>query len=209
MKSDKLLRRYTDVTSLLHILIRKEITLLDPNTWEDKNDSKFMSIYKNKKNLKSLLALCFTDAPETNHHWKVFAPGNSGVCIRFKKSELLDSIDAIKNIKHDKVIYKPIDELEHKAPEKNDLPFLKRYPFHDEKEYRIIYTDKSKTLKFKHIKIDLNSISRVVLSPLLHKNLAATLRKNIKSIEGCEHIRIYRTTLNESERWIACGENSV
>ena len=76
MKSNNLLRRYTDVTSLIHIRRRRKITLLDPTTWEDKNDSKFLSIYKDKNNLKTVLALCFTDAPETSHHWKVFSPGS-------------------------------------------------------------------------------------------------------------------------------------
>lgn len=207
--NDKILRRYTDVTSLLHILNHKEITLLDPNTWEDKNDSRFMEIYKDKEGIKSILALCFTDAPETYHHWKVFAPGNAGVCIRFKKSEFLNCIDSVANITHKKVVYKKIDNLKKISPTTQDLPFLKRFPFRDEEEYRIIYICKNKSQKFKNLKIDINSISRIILSPWLHKTLANTLKKTLKSIDGCQDISISTTTLNESKSWISCGEKAV
>jgi hypothetical protein len=59
----KFLRRYTN------LLKEQKITLLDPESWEDKNDSHFMSLYRKKKSLKSVLALCFTQASETFHHW--------------------------------------------------------------------------------------------------------------------------------------------
>jgi len=209
MESKNILRRYTDVTSLLHILRRRKITLLDPTTWEDKNDSKFLAIYKDKNNLKTLLALCFTDAPETSHHWKVFSPGSSGICIRFNKIELLNGIEDIKGINHGKVIYKSIDELEKNAPITKELPFLKRYPFRDEEEYRIIYSNKSRSIRTKSINIDLNSISNIVLSPSLHKKLADTLKETIRSIESCGHIKIHKTTLNDSKRWVACGKRSL
>lgn len=206
---DKIIRRYTDVASLLHILTHKEITLLDPNTWDDKNDSKFMEIYKSKEGIKSILVLCFTDAPETYHHWKVFAPGNAGVCIRFKKPEFLKCIDDVSNVTHGKVDYKKLDDLRKISPKTQDLPFIKRYPFRDEEEYRIIYVSKNNSQSFKNLKIDISSISRIVLSPWLHKSLADTLKKTLKSINGCEDIPIYTTTLNENKNWISYGKKSV
>jgi hypothetical protein len=63
--SDTHFRRYTDLPSLIQILTNRKITLLDPATWDDKNDSFFLSTYKEKKKLKSVLALCFTSASET------------------------------------------------------------------------------------------------------------------------------------------------
>ena len=208
-ESNNLLRRYTDVTSLLHMLTHKEITLLDPATWDDKNDSEYLESYKKKNKLKSLLALCFTEAPETHHHWKVYSPGNSGVCIRFDKTALLRCVDRNRNVIHESVTYKTIDELENISPKIEALPFLKRFPFRDEEEYRLIYTSKETQHKLKDIAIDLSSIERIVLSPSLHKSLAATLRATIKTIDGCKDIRIHRTTLNESKRWIACGKNAI
>src|SRR5438046_430793 len=36
------LRRYTDLPALLHILRKQQITLLDPQNWDDTNDSYFL-----------------------------------------------------------------------------------------------------------------------------------------------------------------------
>ena len=155
-----------------------------------------------------MFALCFTEAPETYHHWKVFSPGNSGICIRFKKQELLNYVGRSKYVIHQEVIYKKIEDLKEDKPKIDDLPFLKRYPFRDEKEYRIIYKSNAEKQYFKCIKIDLSCISRIVLSPWLPKSLADTLKATIKSIDGCQDIRIYRTTLNENAAWISYGQKA-
>jgi hypothetical protein len=82
-------RRYTDPTSLIHILSTGNLTLLDPEDWEDRNDAHFLDSCKEAKRLKSLLAVCYTQVSETFHHWYVFAKGPSGWCIEFKKKELI------------------------------------------------------------------------------------------------------------------------
>ena len=66
------LRRYTDLPALLHMLAAKQLTLLDPKTWDDQNDSFFMSQYKERKKLKTVLALCFSQTAKTYHHWRSF-----------------------------------------------------------------------------------------------------------------------------------------
>lgn len=86
------LRRYTDLPSLLHILGTKKLTLLDPKTWDDKNDQYFMSLYKDVSGLRSLLALCFSESPEKYHHWRVFSHGPSGVSKSFLTSLLMDEV---------------------------------------------------------------------------------------------------------------------
>jgi hypothetical protein len=83
------LRRYTNLASLIHILKRQTITLLNPATWDDRNDAYFMSEYRRIKQAKSVLALCFTTAPETYHHWRVFSHGGDGVCIEFDHQKLM------------------------------------------------------------------------------------------------------------------------
>ncbi len=133
--SVKIIRRYTDIPVLVYLLKNKKITLLDPITWDDKNDSYFLTIYKEKKNLSSVLALCFSGAQETYHHWKVFAGNNSGVCIRFNKALLLNSIKKVKYIKHGPVGYRPLKDLGKNKPMISELPFIKRYAFRDECEY--------------------------------------------------------------------------
>jgi len=207
--SESIFGRYTDVTSLLHILTKKEITLLDPNTWDDQNDSKYLNIYKEKRKLSSVLALCFTEAPETYHHWKVFAPGNAGICIRFERDRLIECIKKTVGIKHRKVDYLEVNKLQKNRPETNDLPFIKRYPFRDEKEYRFLYATKKSVVAFKNVKIELDSISRIIMSPWLNETLAKTLKQVLKSIDGCEDIKIYSTTLKENKNWISYGKESI
>src|SRR5438046_2646856 len=86
------LKRFTSLPILLDMLVKKHLTLLNPRTWEDRNDSFYLEQYRNKKNLKSILALCFASCPETFHHWKVFSSGSCGVCVEFDKNVLLASV---------------------------------------------------------------------------------------------------------------------
>ena len=79
--SENYLRRYTDLTALIYLLHKRKITLLDPASWDDKNDSHYLTQYKEKRKLKSVLALCLMQSDERYHHWSVFTPGPSGVCI--------------------------------------------------------------------------------------------------------------------------------
>ncbi len=57
-RSTESLRRYTDLPALLHLLKHRKITLLDPSTWDDTNDSYYLLKYKERKGLKTVLALC-------------------------------------------------------------------------------------------------------------------------------------------------------
>ena len=71
-ESTTVFRRYTDLASLLDMLRRGAITLLRPDTWDDRNDRLMMKTYADCLELKTLLALCLTSRGETYHHWKVF-----------------------------------------------------------------------------------------------------------------------------------------
>src|SRR5690606_32494246 len=111
MDNPRILRRYTDLTSVIDVLVRKSITLLDPDTWDDKNDTHYMSAYKSQKKLKSLKAICFTTAAETYHHWKIFSPGNSGICISFITEKIQKKLNLINNVKSGLVEYRTLKEL--------------------------------------------------------------------------------------------------
>jgi len=74
-----MLRRYTTLPSLLDLLVTKHLTLLTPDSWDDKNDAFYLQQYKDKKKLKAVYAMCFTEGNETYHHWRVFSGGNGGV----------------------------------------------------------------------------------------------------------------------------------
>jgi hypothetical protein len=53
-------RRYTNPAATIHLLRQKKITLLNPATWDDKNDAYFMAEYKRLKSAQngSGLVLC-------------------------------------------------------------------------------------------------------------------------------------------------------
>jgi len=196
----KIFNRYTDLTALIDILSKKRMVLLDPSSWDDKNDVYFMESYKEKMKLNTLLALCFTTKYETYHHWSVFAPNNSGVCIRYKRDALQSCFDAVEGVKFQPVKYKEISGLQQSDLELSDVPFLKRYPYKDEEEYRAIY-ESAETQCIKEIPFELSIIDRIVLSPWLPEPLVETIKKTIKNIDGCAGLNVYQTTLLSNANW--------
>ncbi|HIF9214184.1 TPA: DUF2971 domain-containing protein [Photobacterium damselae] len=196
----EIFNRYTDLTALIDILSKKRMVLLNPSSWDDQNDVYFMETYKDKKKLNTLLALCFTTKYETYHHWSVFAPSNSGVCIRYKREGLKKCFAAVDGVKFEPVKYEEIKNLQKSQLTLSDVPFLKRYPYKDEEEYRAIY-ESEQTEIIKEVPFDLSIIDRVVLSPWLPKPLVETIKKTIKGIDGCSELQVYQTTLLSNSDW--------
>ena len=207
--SNASLRRYTDIPALTYLLTKQKITLLDPKSWDDSNDSHYLSLYKQRNKLKSLLALCFTQADETYHHWRVFAGGTSGVCIRFDRTVLLDTFAKQNGIRFEKVLYPTLVDLHRKKPVTKDLPFIKRYAFEPEDEFRVIFESKTKEYSTLDIAIPLACITRITLSPWAHKSLSDPMKKLLKSIKGCEGLEIVRSTLVGNEEWKNIGASAA
>jgi hypothetical protein len=195
------LRRYTSLPSALHVLAHKKITLLSPSLWDDRNDAFYMRQYKERKKLKTILALCFAEADETYHHWRVFTYGADGVCIVFKRDGLLQAFEGKGGVHKKKVDYKKISELKNFHPPIMQLPFLKRHPYRDEKEYRIVFESKSEEVEVKSFKINLDCIERITLSPWLPAALGDAVKSIIRSADGCTSMRVYQSTLLENEKW--------
>ena len=203
--------RYTSLPVLLDVLSKQQLTLLSPATWDDRNDSYYLELYKKKKKLKTLLALCFTEKPETYHHWKVFSDGMSGVRIEFDKNALLDGLDSVRGIGYGPVSYPLIRELQSNPPELEELPYLKRRPYRDEGEFRIIYTNKSSVYPTKAVDFDLSAIRKINLSPWVSDAVSETVKSVIKGIDGCSGIRVSKTTVVENKVWknIATREHGI
>jgi hypothetical protein len=196
----KLLRRYTSLSALIQLLRGKELVLLSSSKWDDRNDAHFLSQYARRKNLGAVLAACFARVGETYHHWKVFSHGLDGVCIEFDEDRLRASLAAHTNLRFDDVQYRRLDELRRRPPPLDRLPFIKRHPFRDEREFRVIY-DSADPIDFKGFAIDLRCISRIILSPWSTKPLADAIKATIHDIDGCAKLRVYRTTLIDNESW--------
>jgi hypothetical protein len=206
--SNTFLRRYTDMPALLYLLNERKITLLDPASWPDSNDSHYLELYQKKMGLESVLALCFTQAHETYHHWRVFANGSSGVYIRFRRAELLKIIRAQPSIRTGTVKYLTLPEMRQKTLAIRDLPFLKRYAFEQEEEFRIIYESKTAIKPTLDITIPLSCIERITLSPWLPHLLSRHIKQTLKSIKGCSELEIVRSTLIGNEEWKKLGRSA-
>ena len=191
---------------LLGILLNKRLTLLDPQSWDDKNDSHFIGLYKTRLRLETILALCFTEADETYHHWKVFAGNSDGVCIQFDKNRLVKQLSQVDGIKSNRVIYRTIAELRKLKLKTEDLPFLKRYPFQDEREFRFIYESESQMMASKDVPITLSCVTKIVFNPWMPTSVYKSVKGVICGIDGCKSLRLMRTSLVDNEKWKTIGQ---
>lgn len=209
-KKPRYFYRYTDLAAAIHLLRNRKITLLDPMKWDDKNDVFFMKEYKKRIKAKTLLAICFVQGGETYHHWKLFSDGTHGISINFEKAGLLSVFKKDKRIKHGRMQYdliKDVEEsLEELPLETSKLPFLKRYPYRGEKEYRVIYADTGERLRSKSYDIDLSLIKWIRLSPWIPKPLVESVTETLESIPGCSGLEIVRSTVTDSARWKRIAE---
>lgn len=201
LMSASTLRRYTNLAATIHCLRNKCLTLLNPASWDDRNDAFFLAEYKRRTGVKTVLALYFAEASETYHHWRVFSPGSDGVCLEFDKDRLLEALRRDNAIAHRKVCYREINDVCAGPIQTNDLPYIKRYPYGDEQEFRLVFTHADKQIEAHSFDIPLSCISRITLSPWLPKPLEKSVKDTIKQIDGCKNIRVYRSTLIENERW--------
>ena len=202
------LRRYTDIPALIYLLRRRKLTLLNPNNWDDRNDSHYIHLYKEKKQLGAVLALCFTEVGETYHHWRVFSPGPSGICIRFNKTLLLEHLGRTTTIRFGPVQYKMMDHIRKSTISVEDLPFLKRYAFRDEKEFRLLYETK-RPLQSKDFNLPIECIDRITINPWLNERLADALWETIRSLKGCEKLYIGQSSLVNNNEWKRLGSGAA
>jgi hypothetical protein len=153
------LKRYTELPFLLHMLRRREIALLSPASWDDRNDALYIEQYREDQGHKSVFALCLTRASTTYHHWKVFAGSTSGVCIYFNEQPLKDWASA-NSIRFEDVEYLSLRRARKDPPKGENLPFRKRHAFEDEMEVRLLYSSKDQTGAAKSFKFDLALIDK-------------------------------------------------
>ena len=203
------LRRYTDLPALLHMLAGKQITLLDPKTWDDRNDSFFMSLYKERKKFKTVLALCFSQTAETYHHWRVFSNGPAGVCVVFDRQALLKSMNQVAGVSSGSIKYATLKDAKARGLKVAELPFVKRYGFKPESEFRVVYASPTKELLSLDVPIEIGCIRSVSLSPWMHSSLSTSTVNSIRAITGCAKLKVSRSTLISNEQWKSLGKSST
>src|SRR5207244_2820937 len=135
------------------------------------------------------------------HHWHVFTHGADGVCIHFKREALLQALPIGHQLVAGPVSYRKIADLPRLKPRLEQLPFLKRQPYSDECEFRLIFEDKTQAMETKGFAIPIRAIAQVSLNPWLSPALTSAVKRAIKSIPGCATLKVYQTTLLENETW--------
>ena len=197
----KKINRYTTLPVLLDMLKRKRLVLLDPESWDDKNDSAIMAEYKERKKVEKLFALCCSQGDETIHHWRTFADGTSGCCIEFDGTRLTDLLGTINGVRYGPVVYRKMKDLKEGTIKIDSIPFTKRWPYRCEEEFRIIW-EGSTTEECFEIDFDLSMIKRITISQRMPQPVYATIRQYLKGAFRNPEQRINRSTLYENKIWI-------
>ncbi|WP_263385818.1 hypothetical protein [Granulicella arctica] len=178
---DTILRRYTHLPALLHMVQHSCLTFLSPETWDDRQDAFFIQQYQSVQEIRTVLAVCLSEAPETYHHWYTFAHGPSGVSIAFKRERLLTALNANPDIRHGRVEYVKINDLGKHVHGASQMPFLKRFPFSPECEYRLLYERQLEEVTVFEQKISLDCIDRIYLSPWMPNSVATSVKTFLKA----------------------------
>ena len=203
MESDDVLRRYTSLPALIDILVRQQITLLTYRSWVDSNDRRALQLYQESLHYGFVGAMCLTRTGETFHHWQIFAPGDAGVCIVFDRRRFQQTFHERPHFIAGPVEYVQLGDIDRvDASDIHRLPFLKRFGFRDEREYRLLgYTAEERPALSVQIAPDL--IRYVVLSPFAHPNLVESTRTALQSIAGWSDLGVRHSRLTDNQTWQA------
>ena len=197
------LNRFTTLPFLFDMLLRKQLTLLNPDSWEDYNDRITIKAYKNKVNAKSIYALCLTHKSETVHHWNAFANGPSGCCIEFNYPKIKLLLDNRPNVRHSESEYIKVSSISTYSTDNfKALPFIKRLPFKPENEYRIIATSNNNQNPCFDIPINLNIINKITLSNKLPEISFNSVRSALGKLQPTLLSKIHRSTLYDNSTWV-------
>ena len=199
------LRRYTDLAAAIRMLKTRSITLLSPSSWDDKNDKNLMAAYQRHIQHKTVLALCFAEAAETYHHWKVFCPGKDGICIVFEKARLISALPKAE-LQHSLVRYYTLKKLREHEPTPERVPFSKRAAYRDEKEFRLLFSCADQELKSKDFEFPVAAIGRVIVNPWLADPLVDTVREVINTIPGFETLDVLQSRVTDGPAWKAFAQ---
>ena len=206
-KLNSFIRRYTSIAATIDILRRKELALLDPQTWDDRNDRYFMSLYKDARQVGGLYGLCAATCSETYHHWRVFTAAADGACIEIKREPLEASLSALPGVRFGEIDYLLLDQVETLGPkDRSRLPFVKRAGFKPEDEYRIIAETQDAQRPALTIDFPIRLINRIYLNPWLPKSIGESLIETIREVPGCSKLSVSRSYLIDNGRWKRSGD---
>ena len=117
-----------------------------------------------------------------------------------------ESFQGVKGIRWGDVTYKKIREVKENTIEIDQIPFIKRYPYRVEKEFRILWEGRTKQDNFE-IDINLNSINKITISQNIPDDVYITIMDLLREkIEDTQR-KILRSTLYENKTRIRAFRN--
>lgn len=150
---------FTTYDKLELLVNKKTLKLGFPPKWYDHVDRNFIEAYSNEIEFgKKIYASCIT-TQKTSLMWQNYAFKENSVLIIFNGRKLLELLG-------EKILFYPVMYIPHLekrkkqkilVPNKLLYPFIKRYSYQDEREWRIISTKQN--LRFKTIKDLIESVS--------------------------------------------------
>jgi hypothetical protein len=208
MPERNVVSRYSSIANVIDTLTRRELSLLNPSSWIDKNDSQFVEFYRQYKGAPAVYAACFTLSNETFHHWYVFGRESAGAYLEFDTVAQEAHLGRLKKeghkLRYESVQYFTLSGIGDPKISLDQFPFAKRWGFQAEKEYRIIIESEAIAVSCQ-IPVPLRAVARVVINPWLSKDVVHSIRSCIHSIEGCEMLRVDHSRLIDSDKWQAAG----
>lgn len=200
-------RRYTSISAVIHMLRKQELHLLDPQSWDDRNDRYFMALYKERRELGGLYGLCAARCSETYHHWRVFTGTADGACVELKRPLLEQALSDLEGVRFGEVDYLKLQDVERLTTHDVDrLPFVKREGFMAEEEYRIVAETRERQWPSLGLHMPIRWINAVYLNPWLPRPIADSVRATIRELPGCSKLRVVRSQLIDSGRWKQAGD---
>ncbi len=202
------IRRYTDLSALIYMLVHNEIPILGYGSWDDVNDRKSMSIWQSTLQYGFAGAICLTEAAETFHHWKVFASGPTGVSIIFDKDRLIEAFSghglfgSNGHFLWGNMQYVAMNDLKNvDASDIHRLPFIKRVGFRDEREFRVVGYTLDRNVSLMHVPLDQSVIKEVTFSPFMHPTLVQSCKIALRSIDGWSKLKMGHSKLTDNQTW--------
>jgi len=178
----KYLKHYTTLDKLISILSKMELHLGGIDKWEDKNDAASVRAYASHRAV-TVKVLCFAYGDETVHHWNTFAQGPTGCRIDFNNDLFEEKIKNINGLVFGEMKYlkRPFDLSQYNV---DDYPFMKRFPYECENEFRIIWAEKGNPppIPIKGL------IKRITLSPHVNGNAVDAIRELLDKNYGIKEV---------------------
>lgn len=201
-------KRYTKLKHAVTALESKKLVLPNPSKWDDSNDQEFVELYRRHIEAKSIYAMCCTMGAERYHHWRIFTEKEDadGVCIEFDRRALETTLNRIKKVRAERVQYIPLRKMRETGNyQPENLPFIKRNGYRDEREWRILVTSSKAQRALIEVPFKVEWVNRIILNPWMPVTEQETARRDLKSLIR-KPARVTASRLTNSAEWKELGK---